>query len=260
MGYQSITVGETFDGQVAEIVLGPPPGNIVTAALMHEVANELRSLEDPSRSRIKLIVVRGDGEHFSYGASVEEHRPAEVGGMLPRFHSLLRQVLACPIPTLAQISGLCLGGGFELALACSMMACDEGARLGVPEIGLGVFPPAATVLLPYKTTPARASEMILTGRNYSGREIHGAGIANILADTGRIGETVRAFIEKHIIPRSASSLRLAWQASSRPVLQHYDAHIKAAERLYLDTLMSTHDAVEGIEAFLEKRRPKWQQA
>jgi cyclohexa-1,5-dienecarbonyl-CoA hydratase len=260
MGYNSIATREWFDGQIAEIGLGPPPGNIVTASLMGEVATELKAMENSSRSRIKLIIVRGQGEHFSYGASVEEHRPDQVGRMLPRFHALLRQVLACPIPTLAQVSGACLGGGFELALACSMMACDEAATLGVPEIRLGVFPPAASVLLPYKTTHAHASAMILTGRNYSGQEIHSMGIANILAGAGKLDETVAAFVEKQIIPKSASSLRLAWQASRRAMVQYYDAHIAAVERLYLDTLMSTQDAVEGIEAFLEKRTPTWRDA
>lgn len=260
MEYESIQTHDRHGGQVAEIVLGPPPGNIVTAALTSEVAAELRALQDPSRSNTKLIVIRGEGEHFSYGASVEEHRPGEVGEMLPRFHSLLREILACSIPTMAQVSGLCLGGGFEVALACSMMACDEEAKLGVPEIHLGVFPPAASVLLPCKTTQSHASEIVLTGRRYSGQEIHRMGVASMVSGAGKLDEVVATFIEKQILPKSASSLRLAWQASRRATLQHYDAHIAAVEKLYLETLMSTKDAVEGITAFLEKRAPSWQDA
>lgn len=257
MGYKLITTQERYDGHVAEIALGPPPANIVTAALMSEVSAELRALQSPERSHTKLIILRGQGEHFSYGASVEEHRAAAVGEMLSRFHALLHEVISCSIPTLAQVSGLCLGGGLELALACTMMACDEKAKIGVPEIRLGVFPPAASVLLPYKMGQAGAAEMILTGRNYSGRDARRLGIANIVAESGTLEDTVAAFVEKEIMPRSSSSLRLAWQASRGALLQHYTSHIDEVERLYVDKLMSTHDAVEGIEAFIEKRAPEW---
>jgi cyclohexa-1,5-dienecarbonyl-CoA hydratase len=257
MAYDLITTQERFDGQVLDIVLGPPPANIVSAGVMKEMAAELSTLESPSRSSTKLVVLRGEGDHFSYGASVEEHKPDQVGDMLPRFHALLRQMLASSVPSLAQVSGLCLGGGFEVALACSMVICDEEAKLGVPEIRLGVFPPAASVLLTQKTSASRACEMVLSGRNISGRDAYRMGIANILADAGKLEETVAAFIEKQILPKSASSLRLAWQAVRRSTLHHYDAHINPTEKLYLDTLMATHDAVEGIEAFLEKRTPRW---
>jgi cyclohexa-1,5-dienecarbonyl-CoA hydratase len=260
MAHEFIKTEERFDGQVIEIALGPPPANIVTAGVMGEVAAELTALGGPARSGVKLLVIRGEGDHFSYGASVEEHKPDQVGDKLPRFHALIRQLMACPVPSLAMVSGLCLGGGFEVALACSMVAADEGAKFGVPEIKLGVFPPAASVLLAHKVPGTRASEIVLTGRNYPARDMHGLGIVNRLAEAGTLRSHVDAFIEKDILPKSASSLRLAWQAVRRTALEHYDANIGEVERLYLDTLMSTKDAVEGIEAFLDKRQPKWQDA
>ena len=259
MTYKQITVVESYDGQVVEISLGPAPGNIISTDLMEELSTELRELQSDSLQNVgrKLIVISGQGEHFSYGASVEEHRREEVGDMLPRFHSLIRQVLASRIPTMAKVSGMCLGGGFELALACSMIFCAEDAKFGAPEIRLGVFPPAASVLLPCKTGESIACEMILTGDTYPAGDVLRIGIVNKVAEVGGLDSLVSGFIRKQILPKSASSLRIACRASRVRIVEYYDAHIDEAEKLYLETLMSTADAEEGIDAFLEKRQPNW---
>jgi len=254
-----ITVSDLHDGQVVEILLGPAPGNVIGMHLMEELSAEIVRLESdsPENARRKLIILTGEGKHFSYGASVEEHRPESVGEMLPRFHALIGQLLRCRIPTVAKVSGLCLGGGFELALACSMIFCSEDAGLGVPEIQLGVFPPAASVLLPCKVGDTAVCEIILTGQTYPARECHRLGIVNKVATEESLDEMVAAFIEKHILPKSASSLRIACEVSRLPVKEYYDGHIDAVEKIYLETLMSTADAAEGIVSFLEKRPPRW---
>lgn len=177
--------------------------------------------------------------------------------MLPRFHALIRQILACDVPTLAKVSGLCLGGGFEISLACGLLFCSTESELGVPEMSLGVFPPAASVLLPCKLGDSSTCEIILTGRRYTAEELFRRGAVNGISEARLFDAAVGEFIEKHILPKSASSLRIACRASRAAIRRSFDAHIAAAEHLYLEALMSTKDAVEGIEAFLEKRTPRW---
>jgi cyclohexa-1,5-dienecarbonyl-CoA hydratase len=127
----------------------------------------------------------------------------------------------------------------------------------VPEIQLGVFPPAASILLPFKLGFAHAAQMILSGEKVPAAELKRVGLVNEVAAAGKLDEAVQAFVEKHVLPKSAASLRLANQASHSILIKHYRAHIQEVERLYLDRLMSTADAVEGIQAFLEKRPAKW---
>ena len=258
MGYKTIKVTQRFEGRVHEVSLGPPPANIVTVQVVEEVGQALEAaLGDPS---VKLFVLTGEGEHFSYGASVEEHRAEVIRDVLPRLNGLVGRMLACPVPTLARVSGLCLGGGLELALGCSMIFADEGAKMGLPEIKLGVFPPVGAVLLSFSAAPARAARMVLSGEMLRAEAAHDAGIVTTLAAPGELDAVVDAFIEKHILPKSASSLRFANLVVRSALLSHYQANIIPAEQVYLDELMKTADANEGIEAFLEKREPKWKDA
>jgi len=257
VNHKHIAVKELHDGQVVEIALGPPPANIVTMDLTAELSSEFKRLSASGNEHVKLIVITGQGAHFSYGASVEEHRPGAVADMLPGFHSLIGQVLDCDIPTLAKVSGLCLGGGFELALACAFIVSADAAKFGTPEIKLGVFPPAATALLPGRVGDARACEIVVTGESYAAEQMHAMGVVNRVASGDKLNDEVTAFIERHFLPRSASSLRIACRAARTPLRRYYHEHIDELEQLYLDTLMSTRDAVEGIEAFLEKRSPEW---
>lgn len=258
MAYELISTRDLFEGQVIEIILGPPPGNIISSRLTDEFSAELdRVAAEP---KVKLLVVSGAGKHFSYGASVEEHKPEQVGDMLPRFHALIRKLLDCGVPTLAKVSGACLGGGFEIAMACSMLFCEEKAKFAVPEIQLGVFPPPACLLLPFKVGASAANEMILTGRTFSAAELQRLGMANRVTSAEDLDAGVDEFLQKQILPKSASSLRFACDAARRSILQHYHTHIGDLEDLYLLKLMGTEDAREGIQAFLEKRPPVWKEA
>jgi cyclohexa-1,5-dienecarbonyl-CoA hydratase len=255
MPYELIKVSELHDGQVTEIVLGPPPGNVLTAALMAELSAQLE--ETNADAGKKLVVIAGEGKHFSFGASVEEHTPDRINDMLPGFHDMIGRVLSSGVPTIAKVRGVCLGGGFELALACSMIFCEEGASLGVPEIQLGVFPPPACVLLPFKCSESAARRIILTGEKVPATDAHRLGIVDTVAEKGRLEDVVSAFVEEHILPKSASSLRIANEAAMTAISDYYHANMGKIEKLYLEKLMSTGDAVEGITAFLEKRPPQW---
>lgn len=246
---------ELMGGQVVELLFASPPANIVTEKAIVELTAALRELANDKA--VKLVIIAGKGDHFSYGASVEEHQKPKVDWMLPKFHQLISTLLELPIPTLARVSGRCFGGGFEVAMACSMMMVDETVSAGVPEVKLGVFPPVAAALLGALIPANKAAELILTGRSCDAAELSRLGLANEVAPKGKLSDAVMAFAEKNILPQSASSLRHANRASRLGLLMRYRELIPALEKQYLVELMATKDANEGIAAFIAKRRPSW---
>ncbi len=258
MSFATLALTERCDGQVLEVALNTPPANILSAQMIGELRTLLASERAPSKR--KAIVLAGAGAHFCYGASVSEHRAAEVGAMLPQFHGLIDDLLAHPVTSIARVSGRCLGGGFELALGCSLLFADESARFAVPEIQLGVFPPVAAVLLPQMGAAALAPRLVLSGETVDAALLDRFGLLAAHTPTGAAATAVDAWIEKHLLPRSAASLRCAHRALRASLLAHYRARIGSTERLYLDELMATHDANEGIAAFMDKRAAVWTDA
>jgi cyclohexa-1,5-dienecarbonyl-CoA hydratase len=244
-----------LDGGHLRLTLDQPKGNIISFALMGDLLRALQTV--PQSPAIKLVTIEGAGGHFSYGASVEEHRPAAIDLALPELHRVVRALLSVPAPTAAIVRGRCLGGGFEIALGCDLLFADTTAVLGVPEIVLGVFPPAAAALLPMRVGASRAASAILTGdARPVERWVH-AGLVEFIALPHELDQTVDRWFDANLAPRSATALRCAALASRAALRRHVDAVLPELERFYLDSLMRTHDAVEGIEAFLEKRPPVW---
>jgi cyclohexa-1,5-dienecarbonyl-CoA hydratase len=258
MSYFFIKVRERENGAVTEITLCNPPGNVLTLAMMREIAEQMElDVKNPHK---KLIVFGAEGEHFSFGAAVTEHTADKIDTMLPYFHSFLGGIIKYPVPTLAKVSGLCLGGAFELALACTFICADESARFGQPEILLGVFPPAACVLLPARAGDALAVRMILTGDRVEAKALRESGLLTLLVEKGNLDWAVNDFYQKKFQPKSASSIRIAHKASRALLIDIYEKHIIGVEKVYLNELMKTTDANEGIRAFLEKRPPQWRGA
>ncbi|MCF6196523.1 MAG: enoyl-CoA hydratase/isomerase family protein [Emcibacter sp.] len=256
MSYQTLDIEEKYSGQIAVITLNDPPANILTAAMMAEIQTFLK--DDASNQDRKMLIFKGAGDHFCFGASVEEHTAEQVDNMLPGFHVMIGDILAHPVPTLAQVSGFCLGGGFELAIACGLIFAGEKSKYAVPEIQLGVFPPVAAALLPFLANGVTASHMLLTGAKLSAEQMKDCGIINEVVPAAELDQFVADYIEKNILPRSASSLRFANRAVRMSVNSLYRQHICDLERLYLDELMKSHDANEGINAFLAKKTPEWE--
>ena len=159
------------------------------------------------------------------------------------------------IPAVAKISGQCLGGGLELALMCNVLFADKTAKLGQPEINLGVFPPPASILMPLKLGYARAEELLLTGKSISAEEAKTIGLVNeVLEDKKALEEHINKWIEDYILPKSASSLRMAVKATRIKFNHILGNFLPQLENLYVNQLMQTHDANEGIESFIEKRK------
>ena len=246
------------DGQVARIWLAAPKANIVDQAMMAGL--EWAFAELVGRPDLKAIVLSGEGPHFSFGASVQEHLPEHIAATLARLHALLRRITEAPAPTIAAVRGQCLGGGLEVALACDLILAEEDAQLGCPEIQLGVFPPAASAILPVRLGAGVATGLVLSGVSITGAAAAKIGLVNRTAAPGEIQKTLADWLTAEFLPRSAAALHFAAQAMRRPLLRALRYELPALESMYLEELMSEPDAVEGIRAFIEKRQPNWRRS
>jgi len=250
-------VSTAFDeaGSRAAVRFAHPKGNILTRDVM---AGLRAACEDLSRApRLKLITIGSDGPDFSFGASVPEHAPGEIEQALPEMHELVREILALPAPTAAIVRGRCLGGGFELALACDFIMAGADATFALPEIGLGVLPPVASVLLPLKAGYARAARAALTGAAQPVDEWAHAGLITLTAPGDLLDAAVDDWFDRHLSRHSAAALRHAVIALRLGVHDAVERLLPRIEQLYLSDVMSTEDAVEGIRAFVGKRQPTW---
>jgi cyclohexa-1,5-dienecarbonyl-CoA hydratase len=254
---ERLKLSYTHEGAVANIVLDNGKGNVLDNTMMLEMLELFAEFRD--NKDIKLITFQGEGKHFSFGASVEEHRKEKAAQMLHTFHKLFYAILDLKIPTAAKVSGQCLGGGLELALICNFIFADSSAKFGQPEINLGVFPPPASLILPLKIGNARAEELLITGKTISADRAKEIGLVNeVYADRASLDAQVALWIEKHILPKSASSLKYATSASRMFFGHIIHKFLPELENDYVNGLMNTKDANEGIEAFIERRDVKWE--
>ncbi len=246
----------SHNGEVANVILDDGKGNVLDNIMMLEMLGLFTQFKE--NKDIKLITFQGEGKHFSFGASVPEHTKEFAEMMIKTFHKIFFKLIDLSIPTMAKISGQCLGGGMELALACNFMFADKTAVLAQPEIILGVFPPPASIMLPLKIGNAKAEEILLTGRNVNAAEGEKIGLLNKVFDTKEdLNSGVEEWIIKNIVPKSASSLKYAVNASRSTFNYIMSNKLPYLEQLYVGQLMQTNDANEGINSFLEKRKPVW---
>jgi cyclohexa-1,5-dienecarbonyl-CoA hydratase len=247
----------SHDKSVANIILDDGKGNVLDNIMMLEIIDCLNEFK--ANPNIKLITFQGEGKHFSFGASVPEHTKELAEMMIKTFHKLFIEIIDLEIPTMAKISGQCLGGGMELALICNFLFADKTAKLGQPEIILGVFPPPASMLLPLKIGYAKAEELLLTGRTIDSSEAYNIGLLNyVYENKDDLNKEAEEWIAKHIVPKSASSLRYGVKAARIKFNHLMRNFLPQLEQIYVNQLMETKDANEGINSFLEKRAPVWE--
>ncbi|MBI5548762.1 MAG: enoyl-CoA hydratase/isomerase family protein [Deltaproteobacteria bacterium] len=242
-----------LSGQGLRIVLDDPKGNVLDGVMMASLNELFDSLQ--GRPELKLLCFTGAGDHFSFGASVPDHVGPKAGAMLAGFHGMFLRLVKLAIPTVAAVKGRCLGGGMEVAIFCNRVIAAPTATFGQPEIQLAVLPPLASLVLPLKIGQSKADDLVITGRSITGAEAKDFGLVDQLAD-----DPVAAAEEwatKELLPKSASSLRWAVRSSRHAFNQQLTTGIPALEKMYLEQLMATHDANEGLAAFLEKRKPVW---
>ena len=251
---QPLKVWFEAEGRLLRLRLNQPKANLIDAAMIAALDRALR--EHQGNPQLAAILLDAEGPHFSFGASVEEHLPEACAAMLKGLHTLLLRMVESSVPVLVAVRGQCLGGGLEVALAGHLIFVAPDAVLGQPEMKLGVFAPAASCLMPELAGPMRAYDLLLSGRSVSGAEAVALGIAY---QAGADPEAAAlAYFKDHLEPKSASSLRLAVKAARCDFAARFRSKIEKLERMYLDELMRTHDAVEGLQAFLAKRVAQWQ--
>jgi len=207
---------------------------------------------------LKAVLLAAEGPHFSFGASVVEHLPESCAAMLKSLHALVRTMLEFPVPIFVAIQGQCLGGGLEVAMAGHHLFASPDANLGQPEMMLGVFAPAASCLMPDRVGQSRAEDLLYSGRSVSGDEALKIGLVDALADDP--AAAALDYFDKHLAAKSASSLRMAVRAARAGYCARVITRLEEVEALYLNDLMSTRDAVEGLTAFIAKRSAKWENA
>jgi cyclohexa-1,5-dienecarbonyl-CoA hydratase len=241
------------EGRLLRLTLSRPKANLIDTAMIAALDKALS--EHLANPGVSAVVLDADGPHFSFGASVEEHLPAQCAAMLRDIHGLILRMVEAPVPILVAVRGQCLGGGLEVALAGHLLFVTADATLAQPELKLGVFAPAASCLLPELIGPQRAFDLLVSGRSVTGAQAVAMGLAHEAAsDPTRAAIT---YFDEHLKTKSGSSLRHAVKAARLDYIARVKAKLTAVERLYLDGLMTTHDAVEGLEAFIAKRAAQW---
>jgi cyclohexa-1,5-dienecarbonyl-CoA hydratase len=253
MSFNKVKLDFLRDQQVLNLTLNAPKGNVLDREMMTELTQAIQ--KEGRTPSVKALVFQGEGDHFSFGASVPEHQKEHVAEMLATFHQLFKTVMETSKPTFALVRGQCLGGGLELAAFCHWIFASEDAKFGQPEINLAVFPPVASLVLPHRIGQSAADDLVLSGRSISAQEAKQLGLVySVSADPQK---ALDEFISKYILPRSRVALQFAAKSCRYEMYQAFMKNIDAVERLYVEELMATEDANEGLRAFMEKRQPVW---
>jgi cyclohexa-1,5-dienecarbonyl-CoA hydratase len=252
MAYKHIQT-ELKEG-VATLTLNRPPVNVLNIEMMEEINTYLEGLL--KEKGLKLLVVQAAGKAFSAGVDVGEHLGDLVYKMIEAFHRMFRLMDALKVPSISVVNGSALGGGCELAVYCDMVVATEKAKFGQPEIQVGVFPPIAALAFPRMIGRKKALELILSGDVISAQEALTLGMINKIVPEASLAEERSRFVEK-FKKLSGIVLKLTKEATLAGLNDDVDQGLKAIEKIYLDRLMKTNDAIEGLKAFLDKRKPVW---
>lgn len=242
------------EGALLRLRLARPKANILDAAMIH--ALDRAFAEHAGNSGMRAVLIDHEGPHFSFGASVEEHLPGQCAAMLKDLHALVLRMLEWPAPILVAARGQCLGGGLELACAGNFLFAAPDAQFGQPEMKLAVFAPAASCLLPPRIGQLRAEDLLFSGRSIDAPTALVWGLINEVAEDP--AAAALAYFDANLAGKSASSLGYALKAARAPLIAKLRSRLAEVETLYLEGLMNTRDAVEGLQAFLDKRTPKWE--
>ena len=251
MAYEHIKF--EIDEGLATLTLARKPLNVLNIAMMKEINHALDSIGD---QLIKVILIKAEGKAFSAGVDVGEHLGDQVNEMIEVFHGIFRRLEALGVPTVAQVQGAALGGGCEVVAYCDLVIASEKATLGQPEIVVGVFPPIAALVFPRQIGYKKAMELILTGDIIKAQEAKEIGLVNHVVAPEDLEEATNQLIKK-FMKLSGLVMKLTKKAAIQGLRDEKDQGLAVIEDIYLKEMMTTHDAEEGLKAFLEKRKPVW---
>ncbi|MGD9117014.1 MAG: enoyl-CoA hydratase/isomerase family protein [Dehalococcoidia bacterium] len=252
MAYKNILL-EKKEG-AAKIIINLPPLNILDIPTLEEMSQALVELKDDDE--VKVVAITGSGEKaFSAGVAVGDHLGDKLPKMVEVFHRLFESLVEVDKPTIALVNGVALGGGCEVVAGCDMAIASDKAQLGQPEIKLGVYPPPASILFPRIMSRRHAFELILSGDSISAKEAERIGLINKAVPAAEFKEQCEAFIK-----RFTSNSGLALTQARRALYRNFDLSFKdALEATGVDAamVMAGENSIEGLTAFLEKRKPLW---
>lgn len=247
-------IGVNIDGGLGTITLKKPPVNVFNIEMMDEINDTLRGwIEEKD---LKVVLFDAEGKCFSAGVDVGEHMGDLAPKMIESFHGMFRLMEALGAVTVASVFGSCLGGGCELAIFCDLVIADETAKFGQPEIQVGVLPPIAAQVMPRIIGRKAANDLILSGRIISAQEAMEMGLINKTVAKGDLSQETESFIKPYL-SLSAEVIRIAKKTIKVGLMDDLEPSLKAIEDIYLNELMKTADAQEGLQAFLDKRKPVW---
>ena len=252
MAYEHIEV--TLENGLGTITLNRPPVNILNIAMMGEINEALDAWQD--NKELKVVLFNAKGKCFSAGVDVGEHMGDLVSKMIEVFHGMFRRLDRLGVLTVASVYGSCLGGGCELAIFCDLVLASESAKFGQPEIQVGVFPPIAAQIMPRIIGRKAAAELILSGKIISAEESARVGLINKVVKVEELEKETEEFLKPYL-KLSAEVLRLTKKAMMSGLRDDLEPSLQLIEDIYINQLMKTHDAHEGLKAFLEKRKPEW---
>jgi cyclohexa-1,5-dienecarbonyl-CoA hydratase len=250
--YQHIKVKR--DDGVTRLIFAKPPYNVMNIEMMEEITEALELIGRDKE--LKILVVEAEGKAFSAGVDVADHTEEKVEEMLTIFHNIFFCLRTFQQPIVAVVDGPALGGGCEIITYCDMVIASSRATFGQPEIKVGVFPPVAVVALPKLIGKRKTYEIVLTGKTIDAEEALKIGMINKVVPPEELAEETENFIGD-LSSQSAIVLRLTKRAIFETLGMGFEEGIQVAESLYLDFLMKTEDAKEGLQAFLDRRKPNW---
>ncbi len=239
----------------AFLTINRPPLNILNISAMKEINDALSSLV--GNKEVKALVISGSGEKaFSAGVDVVDHTEDKVEKMLQVFHDVFRNLHKLDQVTVAALKGLTLGGGCEIAIFCDLIFAADNLKIGQPEIKLCVFPPVALLILPRLVGLKKASELLLTGKIIEAQEAEQIGLINKVVPLASFDSELESFIQP-FTELSLVGLKYSKKGINMGLETNFLEGLERLEKIYLEELMASEDAHEGLKAFNEKRKPLW---
>jgi cyclohexa-1,5-dienecarbonyl-CoA hydratase len=246
----------SVENEVAYLTLKREPLNILNIEMMSEINECLEDLM--ANERPYALVVQSHGKVFSAGVSVEDHTGDKAEPMIHVFHKMFHLLVKVPCPTIAVVNGVAMGGGCELASFCDISIATEKSKFGQPEISLGLFPPVSAAIFPWFMGYNKTMELLLTGKTLSAAEAKEYGLVNQVVSGEEELEQALQDLLVNLRSKSRVALKYTRQAVREAMATSFAAAIGKVERIYLEDLLKTEDAQEGLDSFIEKRKPVWQ--
>ncbi|ALC81956.1 MULTISPECIES: enoyl-CoA hydratase [Bacillus] len=245
--------------RIAAITMNRPTANALSTGLLEELSECLDQIE--ANSDVRAIIICGEGRFFSAGADIKEFttlaNESDYTDLAEKGQQIMERIESFPKPIIAAIHGAALGGGLELAMACHIRIAEGGAKLGMPELNLGIIPGfAGTQRLPKYVGTAKALEMIGTAQPISGKEAYESGLVTILVND-REEALIKAYeLAEQFAEKSPKTLEFVLELLHANKIYTYEGALKLEAKRFGEVFQSS-DSKEGIQAFLEKRKPNF---